>query len=195
MHDRTRDPVENIVWRHVRTLTSNAWNPNYVMTPELRLLERSILKQGWIQPVLITTEGLIIDGFHRVELSRSSEQLRQRYDCEVPCVVFDLEEPEAMMLAVRINRAKGQHAALRMSALVRVLIDVHGCDQQEIASGIGATIAEVDLLYQADIFKSKSLDTWEYSRAWIPKESGETPRDRQPQKIKRRKGHKKGSVL
>jgi hypothetical protein len=40
-----------------------------------------------------------------------------------------------------------------------------------VAQGIGATLDEVDLLYQNDIFKAKRMDKYVYSQAWIPAET------------------------
>ncbi len=164
------DPIATIEWRTAEDLHANAWNPNVVFTMELRLLERSILMTGWVQPVLITKDGTIIDGFHRWMLSRESAQLKERYKGKVPCAVLDVSPAEAMLLTVRMNRAKGTHVAVRMSELVKKLVDEHGYDAQMIAAEIGATRDEVDLLYQDSIFEARNLKDYRYSRAWEPAE-------------------------
>lgn len=165
------DPILRIEWIDAADLRANAWNPNVVLTSELRLLETSILRTGWVQPVLISREGTIIDGYHRWRLSQDSSALRKRYDGKVPCARLDVTEEEAKMLTVRINRAKGTHVAVRMAELVQELIDDHGCLPEEVAAGIGATAEEVDLLYQNSIFKSRNLADAPYSKAWYPAES------------------------
>lgn len=147
----------NIEWLAADQLTANDYNPNMVFTAELRLLERSILKQGWIQPLLITPERVVIDGFHRWRLALESELLRAKYGGMVPCATLNVGPDEAMILTVRMNRAKGSHAALGMSALVKRLIDLYGWDPQEVAQEIGANRAEVDLLYQDSIFKERNI--------------------------------------
>lgn len=166
-----KDPICNITWLPSDDLNGNDYNPNFVMDGELRLLERSILKQGWIQPVLVNPDNIIIDGFHRVKLSQQSKALRRKYDGMVPCVVLKISRPKAMLLTVRINRAKGTHAAVRMADLIKELIDEHGFEREEVAAEIGATAKEVDLLYQDSIFHAKGLEKYRYSNAWIPKES------------------------
>lgn len=166
------DPIDNIVWRPVTELHANDYNPNVVMTPELRLLEHSILTTGWLQPILTLADGSIIDGFHRYMLSRESKALMERYAGTVPCAVLDIDRAQAMLLTVRINRAKGSHVALRMSSMVKELIDVHGLDPAEVGQGIGADKAEVDLLYQDGIFKHRNLKEYRYSKAWVPVEDG-----------------------
>lgn len=162
------DPVTNVTWRHVSSLRPNAYNPNLVLEPELRLLEHSILTSGWLHALLVTPAGTIIDGFHRFMLSVESPALQARYKGQVPCVVLDIGEAEAKALTVRINRAKGSHAAARMSDLVKSLIDEHGWTPARVATEIGATRDEVDLLYQDSIFKAKNMDKYRYSHAWVP---------------------------
>lgn len=166
------DPIDRIVWRHVDELNHNDYNPNVVMTAELRLIEHSILTTGWLQPVTTLPDGTIIDGFHRYMLSRESQALREQYAGRVPCVVLDLSRAEAMLLTIRINRAKGSHVALRMSSIVKELIDEHGLDPAEIQRGIGASKDEVDLLYQDGIFQHRNLKDYRYSKAWVPHEDG-----------------------
>jgi len=79
-----KDPINRIEWRDAASLEANNWNPNVVFTPELRLLERSILLTGWTQPILITADGLIIDGFHRVRLALDSRAILERYGGKLP---------------------------------------------------------------------------------------------------------------
>jgi ParB-like chromosome segregation protein Spo0J len=63
------DPIDNIKWVAAETLDPNNYNPNVVHTPELRLLEKSIVSNGWIQPILVNPDGIIIDGYHRWRLA------------------------------------------------------------------------------------------------------------------------------
>lgn len=44
-----------------------------------------------------------------------------------------------------------------MSSIIKELIDDHHLDPQEISKGIGATLAEIDLLYQDGVFKMKNI--------------------------------------
>lgn len=161
-------PLEAIRWIKADNLHANSWNPNVVMNRELRLIELSILSQGWLQPILVNTNLMVIDGFHRWSLSRISDALRERYHGFVPCAVLDIPDWQAMMLTVRINRAKGSHVAFRMSSLVRELVEKHGVDPQQVAKEMGATKDEVDLLMQEDVFRVKDIQSHEYSKAWVP---------------------------
>lgn len=172
------DPINHIVWLEAASLKANSWNPNYVATPELKLLELSIMAQGWIQPILVTADGIVIDGFHRWRLSLESKTLLERYAGLVPCAVLSIPEDEAIALTVRINRAKGTHAAVRMSDLVKRLLDEFSWSRERVGKEIGANVDEVDLLHQDGVFKAKKIEGYRYSKAWIPKEgvppAGET---------------------
>lgn len=165
------DPIQAIEWRHFSDLRANHYNPNVVFTMELRLLERSILKTGWVQPVLCSADGEIIDGFHRWSLSSKSEALLAKYAGKLPVAVLNVEPWEAMLLTVRMNRAKGTHVATRMQAMVRTLIDEHHVDMAQVAEEIGADIAEVRHLYQGNIYKDRNLKDAPYSKAWVPAET------------------------
>ena len=57
-----------------------------------------------------------------------------------------------------------------MSTLIKVLIDEHDCDPNEVAAGIGATREEIDLLYQDHAYEETMKAGYRYSRAWVPEE-------------------------
>lgn len=169
-----KEPVENIQWIDCDLLKANHYNPNRVMNAEMNLIERSILKTGWIQPILVNKNNVIIDGFHRWTLSRLSPNLRSKYFGKVPCAVLDVTDVEAMVITVRINRAKGTHLAFRMSEYVRELVEKHKIPIDQLAVDIGATLDEVQLLMKSDVFEAKDVENWAYSEAWFPVESGRT---------------------
>lgn len=174
MTTRHKEPVEDIQWIDCDSLKANHYNPNRVMNAEMNLIERSILRTGWIQPILVNKNLTIIDGFHRWTLSRLSTQLREKYHGKVPCAVLDVTDAEAMVITVRINRAKGTHLAFRMSDYIKELIKVHKMPIDDLAKDIGATIEEVELLMKSDVFEHKNIENWTYSEAWFPSESGRT---------------------
>lgn len=165
------EPLNNIQWIECAKLKANDYNPNVVMNAELQLLKLSILQNGWIQPVLANTEteGLeIIDGYHRWWLSCNDKQLAERYGFRVPAITFNLTKPERMLLTVRINRAKGNHIAVRMHDLVTTVHKEFGYTKEKIAEQLGAQIQEIDLLLQENVFTKLDIANHKYSRAWVP---------------------------
>lgn len=166
-----RDPIDNIEWIHARKLTANNYNPSVVFTPELKLLEACILDFGWIQPILVTEALEIIDGFHRWRLSLDSEALKQRYAEEVPICILPLDRPQAMMLTIQMNRAKGTHVAVRMSDVIQELHNDLGISIDDIREGCGMQRQEVELLLAGHLLKTRDLKNYRYSRAWVPIET------------------------
>ena len=164
----TNDPINRIEWLETSKLNANDYNPNVVLNQELALLKFSILKSGWVQPILITSEGVIIDGYHRYWLSANDKDIKAKYEGKCPCVVMELSEAERMLLTIRINRAKGNHQALKMSEIVRKVFEL-GYSQKDIGEAIGAGKEEIDLLLKANVFEALDIKNHTYSKAWIPK--------------------------
>lgn len=156
-----KHPIENIVWKNPQALNANDYNPNVVLKKEMQLLEFSLKKNGWIQPVLITKDNVIIDGFHRATLARLN-------NWQVPCVVMDITEAERMLLTIRINRAKGSHVALKMADIVKELHHKHKYSVSKICEGIGADKSEIELLLLENVFEKKDTKNHVYSKAWYP---------------------------
>lgn len=167
----TDSPINNVEWVDVDSLTANDYNPNIVYKKELELLELSLLTQKWIQPILVTQDYVIIDGFHRAHLAKTSKKLREACGGKVPVVVMNLTEPERMLLTIRINRAKGSHIAFKMSDLIKALFHEHGIPIKQIAKEIGASKVEVELLLMEDVFQKLDIENHEYSKAWYPEQT------------------------
>jgi ParB-like chromosome segregation protein Spo0J len=161
-------PIDNITWRDAQTLHANHWNPNRVMTTELLLLERSLLTLGWIQPILANTGGTIIDGFHRWRIAQDSPKVVKRFSRLVPVATLDVDEPTAMAITVRINRAKGVHTGQGMSELCRTIVNVYGWTVEQLGKEIGADEVEMAHLMLADVFEMKKTAAHGYSPSWYP---------------------------
>jgi ParB-like chromosome segregation protein Spo0J len=170
----SKHPISRIQWIDVNKLNPNEYNPNHVLTAEMKLLKFSILKSGWIQPILVSEDMHIIDGFHRYTLAKTQDDVWALTHGKVPCAVLDINEAERMMLTVRINRAKGNHIALKMHELVTTLVETHGLSPDEIGKNIGADKHEIETLLMENVFEKKDVANKPFSRAWYPKGSGAT---------------------
>lgn len=171
-----RQPISLIRWTDPADLHPNPWNPNRVHRAELRLLEHSLLSTGWIQPVLANPSGLIIDGFHRWRLAQDAPAVLNMTGGLIPVATLDLSDTEAMMMTVRINRAKGTHVAYEMSRIVHGLLE-SGISVPEVMQGIGATRQEVELLAADGVFDRLDTKNHAYSQAWYPVEVARAPRE------------------
>lgn len=163
-------PISKVQWVDVNKLSANDYNPNVVFTKEMELLKFSILYSGWIQPILVTQDFVIIDGFHRASLAKADKEVNKFTNGKVPVVIMQLTEPERMMLTIRINRAKGSHIAIRMADIIKKLVHEYGIPIETICKEIGANKDEVDLLLMDNVFKKFNLTKEsKYSKAWVPK--------------------------
>ena len=166
------NPISNVEWVDATKLQANDYNPNVVLNQELKLLEYSILKNGWIQPILVSENFTIIDGYHRSFISTQSKKLLEKFKGKVPVVIMKITEPERQLLTIRINRAKGNHVSIKMHSIIKSLIDEHGYSPQQIKDGIGCTKDEVDLLYKDGVFDHLDIKEHKYSRAWRSPKQG-----------------------
>lgn len=163
------EPLQNIEWIHIRELQYNDYNPNHVYNNEMKLLYQNILRHGWLQPILINKENIIIDGFHRVTLMKQNRKLYNKTSGYVPCIILDIDADEAKLTTIRMNRAKGTHTAYKMSNIIHELHQ-KGYTREYLAKSIGANIEEINLLLEDNVFTHHKIDdNTKYSQAWTPK--------------------------
>lgn len=165
-------PISKIQWKLASELDPNDYNPNRVLAQEFKILVLNILRFGWIQPILINKNNIIIDGFHRWKLAQESPELYKKYSGRVPCVVMDLNDREAMLLTIRMNRAKGVHEASSMAKIAKKLIQDYNMTPNNLRTELGMSSREVELLLSDTVFEIKNIDEWQYSKAWYPYEDG-----------------------
>ena len=72
-----KQPIDDIVWIEVDKLKANDYNPNVVLTKELNLLKFSILKNGWIQPILIDKNYEIISYLVNLKIKLKNKKKSQ----------------------------------------------------------------------------------------------------------------------
>lgn len=102
-------PIANVQIVDHDSLKPNTYNPNKVTEENLKLLEQSILTNGWTLPIVVRPDYTIIDGFHRWTVS-GREPLRTLLDGKVPVVIVDHKDhDEDIYGTITHNRARGTH--------------------------------------------------------------------------------------
>jgi ParB-like chromosome segregation protein Spo0J len=160
-----RQPIDEVEWVDPAQLRANDYNPNRVFSPEMALLKRSILENGWTQPVVATSDGTIVDGFHRWTLASSDADIIAFSKNLVPCVRVEVSRAAAMAATVRHNRARGKHGVLKMADIVTEL----ACymPHEEIQEALGMEMEEVVRLLDASAApQAQGRDS--YGKGWIP---------------------------
>ena len=135
-------PVSSVTWVPRDSLIPNDYNPNHVPPLELKLLKRSILAQGWTQPIVVLKDGkTIVDGFHRWTVS-GDKQIAAMTGGLVPIVIIDADETQRVAATIRHNRARGEHGITPMCSIVRGFLD-GGLTIEEIMAELGMQREEV----------------------------------------------------
>jgi ParB-like chromosome segregation protein Spo0J len=171
-----KEPVSYIQWVPTEELSANDYNPNVVFDKEMKLLRHSILTNGWLYPIIVNKsrpKWIVIDGYHRFWLAKFDTKIRATYNAHIPCIVLEMSDEERMLMTVRLNRSKGVHVAAKMHKIVRRLIR-KGIGKERIAKEIGATIEEINMLAEDNVFDQRNIREHTYSRAWRPKRKSTT---------------------
>lgn len=165
---KEQQPVNGVRWVHRDALRANDYNPNAVAPPEMELLKRSIMEDGWTQPIVVHTDGTIVDGFHRWTVSGILEVYRLT-DGYVPVVMLPNKTAEDRRIStVRHNRARGSHAVLKMADIVEHLLR-RGVPADEIEARLGMEREEiVRLANRKGIPKTAIISGSRWSKSWTP---------------------------
>lgn len=169
------EPVDCVLWVKRAQVTANDYNPNVMSPAEKKLLETSLTKDGYTQPVVVLpsphdhSDLQVVDGYHRYLLSRKNA-LKKRLNGYLPVTLLDTENhgvAEQMAVTIRHNRARGQHQVTAMSDIVRDLSRL-GWSDEKIGEELGMSPDEVLRLKQisglAELFSER-----EFSEAWTVK--------------------------
>lgn len=159
-------PVNNIVWVDRDLLKSNAYNPNHVAPPELELLKKSIMEDGWTQPIVIRPDYEIIDGFHRWTVSGDPE-VNSLTEGQVPCVILEVPYEHQILSTIRHNRARGVHGIDPMSDIVAHLLETEQMSQEELQERLMMHEEEVIRLYDNSGMPG-AIGKESFNKAWKP---------------------------
>ena len=162
-------PINGVHWLHRDNLKANDYNPNKQAPEETKLLEISILEDGWTQPVVYNPESMdIVDGFHRHSVSGRKKML-EKYGGYIPCVTLQgKNRTDLQMSTIRHNRATGTHTVLPMAKIIKEMID-DGVEVNEIMKRLGMGKDEVVRLAQREgIPMSELIVGKECSKSWTP---------------------------
>lgn len=159
-------PVNNVKWVHRDTLKPNNYNPNSVAPPEMKLLEISIIEDGWTQPIVINPDNEIVDGFHRWTVSGKPALMAVTNGLVPVVVTTPKDSAQQKMATIRHNRARGTHAVLNMADIVESMIK-DGLSKEEIMHRLQMESEEVvRLAMRKGIPETDILQNANFSNAW-----------------------------
>jgi ParB-like chromosome segregation protein Spo0J len=163
-------PVYSIRKVPIEKIHANAYNPNVVAPPEMKLLYVSIREDGYTMPIVCYYDKSndsyeIVDGFHRYLVMKQHKDIYERENGCLPVSVIDKPLSERMASTIRHNRARGEHDVGLMSGIVADLVK-SGMSDAWIMKNIGMDPEELLRLKQLtglqELFKDK-----DFSKSWV----------------------------
>lgn len=157
-------PVSFVKWLPIDRIQANDYNPNKVAPPEMKLLEISIINDGYTQPIVVwkTKENYeVVDGFHRYLVGKKIGM------SHLPVVVINKERESRehrIAATIRHNRARGKHQIDGMSDIVLEL-SRRNWSNKKIGKELGMEPDEVLRLKQITGLAEMFTDE-EFSEAW-----------------------------
>lgn len=164
-----KSPVYNVLRIHIDKIQANDYNPNAVAPPEMALLETSIWEDGYTMPVVTfydkdNDKYIVVDGFHRYTVLKTSKRVFEREEGMLPVVVIDKSMSDRMASTIRHNRARGSHNIDLMSNIVSELVEM-GKGDAWICQHIG--MSKDELLRMKQITGLSSLfANKDFSQSW-----------------------------
>lgn len=158
-------PVYNVKPVPINKIQANAYNPNAVAPPEMKLLETSILEDGYTMPIVCyylsdNDKYEIVDGFHRYSVMLRNKKIFERENGMMPVVVIEKDISNRMASTIRHNRARGSHNIELMTSIVSELTKA-GMSDAWILKHIGMDADELLRLKQlsglAELFANKEF--------------------------------------
>lgn len=165
-------PVYQVRAIPIERIRANAYNPNAVAPPEMKLLEKSIWEDGYTMPIVcyhLPDEDVfeIVDGYHRYTVMKTSKRIRDREGGMLPVVTIDKDISHRMASTIRHNRARGSHSIELMTNIVADLVTA-GMSDAWILKHIGMDADELLRLKQISGLAALFADR-EFSKAWEPR--------------------------
>jgi len=161
----TKDhPVSNVMWVKSDLVQANDYNPNKVAKPEMKLLEISIVNDGFTQPIVTWLhDGVyeVVDGFHRHLVGKKIGLTH------LPVVVINektANKGDRIASTIRHNRARGKHQIDAMSDIVQEL-SRRNWSEKKIGKELGMEPDEVLRLKQITGLAEMFADE-DFSEAW-----------------------------
>lgn len=172
------EPVDCVIWVKSEEVRANDYNPNSVAPPEMKLLEHSIVSDGYTQPIVTFEEDgmkTVIDGFHRNRVGKECERVKKRILGYLPVVIINqdrTERSDRVASTIRHNRARGKH---RIDLMSDIIVDLkrRNWSDEKIGNELGMDPDEILRLSQISGLAEMFADA-EFSKAWEVDQINET---------------------
>lgn len=160
--------IQNIA---IADLKPYQFSTTYLVRSDFRSLTDSVRRFGLMNPLIVRKDTMeVIDGKYRLSVLHTDGVET------APCVVLDLDEADAMVLHVQVNRYRSEVITKDLSRLVKRIIRTRKYTQDELMALFSTTEDEFQVLLQGTVIRQRNIPEHKYSHAWVPVES-DSPED------------------
>jgi ParB family transcriptional regulator, chromosome partitioning protein len=146
----------------IEVLGDAPWNANVMDAKAMQRLKESITRYGLLQPLVVRlvakSKYEVLSGNQRLKI------LREKHFTKIPCVVVDLADPEAMLLAQALNGIHGEDdLVLKGTMLKQILASI---PREKVLSLLPETVESLTALAtigQSDL--AKHLQAWRQAQS------------------------------
>lgn len=161
-------PVLNAVLVHKDLIQKNDYNPNHVAKDKMKLLETSIVENGFAFGIVAIYDKelekfVIIDGAHR-DIISGDKWLKLTYK---PLIILNHSMEKRLAATVQFNKARGVHKIDLNAELVKKMISL-GMEDIEICKQLGIDADEF-LRLKRNVKIAEIYKDIEFSKSWESK--------------------------
>lgn len=155
----------------ITALRPAPWRTTHILVPDLKVLTAGMIEAGWLSPVVARVkDATIIDGFARWMIPQRSKEFVKRHGDSIPVTWVDIDEIDARLLHVRMNRGRGQIIATFLSPLLQDVLASKKYTEADLKKILGMSEDEISLLLDGNLLKQRNVKEHEYEKAWVPVE-------------------------
>ena len=147
------------------------YSTTYLVSSDFHSLADSVRRFGLLSPLIVCKDTMeVLDGKYRLSVLHADGAET------APCIVMDIDEVDAMILHVQINRYRSEVITKDLSKLVRRIKIAHKYAEKELMALMSMTHDEFNVLLQGTVIRQRNIPDHVYSKAWVPVES-DSPED------------------
>ena len=146
----------------VGSLREAAWNPNAMEPPMVARLRMSIARFGLVGNLVV--RRVDVDRYEVIGGNQRLQMLKEMGVKQVPCVVLDLDDAEARLLAQALNHVEGvDNAGLKAELVKEVLKSIPRSEVLAVLPETEDGLSVLESLGEADL--AEHLRAWEQAQA------------------------------
>jgi ParB family transcriptional regulator, chromosome partitioning protein len=146
----------------IEALSEAVWNANVMDAKTMQRLKESITRYGLLQPLVVRpvakSKYEVLSGNQRLKI------LKEQRRTYVPCVVVDLDDPEAMLLAQALNGIHGEDdLALKGTMLKQILVSIPRKKVLSLLPETAESLTALSSIGQSDL--AEHLQAWQQAQS------------------------------